>query len=56
MPEHPGANQVANEDSGYSVDITYGDRGGEETVVGSCQIAYQKIGLRHRQIAILVGL
>lgn len=60
MPEHPRAYQVANEDSGYSVDITYGDRGGEETIVGSCQchhqIACQEIGLRHRQIAILVWL
>ena len=60
MLEYPGAYQVADEDSGYSVDITYGDRGGEETVVGSCQchyqIACQEIGLRHRQIAILVGL
>ena len=60
MPEYPGAYQVANEDSGDSVDITYGDHGGEETIVGSCQchhqIACQEIGLRHRQIAILVGL
>ena len=60
MPEHPGAYQVADEDSGYSIHITYGDRGGEETIVGSCQchhqIACQEIGLRHRQIAILVWL